>query len=185
LPIQRADAFRSERILFDHLHEFLIHDQALGLWTSVFRQFSDVGQNIIIANLSIQWDILLDFLRNITDPEDFESDKYKGAIDEVFAILQYSNRHLKDHVREYMLSSAAFWEPDILSRVPLSKHCGELGLIHDAALRARNLALRVSSVLCIKRHRSLNIKISRKITILSDLTRTVNKERRTRGPKMK
>ncbi|KAA8894364.1 hypothetical protein FN846DRAFT_974290 [Sphaerosporella brunnea] len=142
---KKSDSFNAAKKEFNHIFELLHHDQALGLWTSVFRQFTEVGQNIILATASMQWDQLLDYLRHITEPE-FEVD---ATLDHVLNILECCNSSLKDLLREHLLNSAAFWDPDVLARVPLSNNCVELGLIHDAALRGRNLALRPEAMAAI------------------------------------
>jgi hypothetical protein len=137
-----ADDFNAEKKQFNHIFELLIHEQTLGLWTSVFRQFTELGQNIVVATASLQWDQLLDYLTHITEPQI----DVNGALDRVLNILRTCNQQLKDLVREQLLNSAAFWDQDVLVRVPLSNDCVELGFIHDAALRGRNLAMRVGGV---------------------------------------
>jgi hypothetical protein len=86
---------------------------------------------------SLQWDKLVYFIKDITDPEE------DNSLDDVFELISSSNTLLKDLLREYLLDSGAFKDVEVLRRVELSPSAVSLGIKADADLRARNLALQV------------------------------------------
>lgn len=105
--------------------------------TSVYRQFSDLGQALISGIGGLYWDQLLHLLQNITDPESDHD------LENIHDIINSCNDSLKDLTRENLLDSAAFRDPAVLGRANLSGNAVELGFANDAALRAKNLTLRV------------------------------------------
>ncbi|KAI9774046.1 MAG: hypothetical protein M1839_001931 [Geoglossum umbratile] len=103
---------------------------------TIYGQLSAIGQKAVVGAASFQWDTLLGFLHKIRDP------KVENPLDTLLKIIHTGNQTLKALVRQYLLDSVAFRNPDVLGRVSDSDYAVELGLGDDAKLRARNLELR-------------------------------------------
>ncbi|OCL13435.1 hypothetical protein AOQ84DRAFT_372179 [Glonium stellatum] len=117
-----AGDFLEESDRANSIYQLLFHDQQLQLQTIVYQKLSIIGQNAVLGAASFQWDKLREFLHKIRDPT------LENPLDTLLKIIRAGNRTLKALVRQYLLESAAFRNPDVFGRVSSSNHALELGL---------------------------------------------------------
>ncbi|RYO76298.1 hypothetical protein DL766_008439 [Monosporascus sp. MC13-8B] len=131
-----ANDFFNESAQLQNVHRLLFHDQQLQLQTSVYLQLRIIGQKAVVEAASFLWDKVLQCLRQIRD---VGVDNPLGTL---LKIISTGNQTVKALVRQYLLDSAAFHNPDVLERVSKSDDAVDLGFSDDAALRTRNIKLR-------------------------------------------
>lgn len=134
-----------ESVQTQKVNELLFDDkQLLQLPTSVYAQLSVVGQKAIAATAACSWDSLLGALPQAADDGHVESGH--AALETALEVVQDANQTVKAHLRQYLLESNAFHDTGVLDHVSHLEGgpAADLGLVHDAELRARNIRLRVN-----------------------------------------
>lgn len=131
-----ADDFFNESIQLQNVYQLLFHDQQLQLSTSVYTQLAEIGQNAIVITASSLWDEVLQCLSRIRD------DDIDNPLGILLKIIGIGNQRIKALVRQYLLDSAAFYDPHVLERVSKSDPALDLGFGNDAELRIKNMKLR-------------------------------------------
>ena len=143
-----AHHLRQESVQTQNVNLLLFEDkQLLQLPTSVYAQLPTIGQNAITAAAACLWDSLLDVLSRVGDDNvKADDDPLETVLKTALETVRHGNQTVKAHLRQYLLESDAFHDPQVLERVSKMKggHAADLGLVGDAALRARNMKMRVS-----------------------------------------
>lgn len=135
-PITLVGRYEEEVEQWKNFCQVLFNDKELQLKKPLYLHLSALGQRALAQAASTYWDTLLGRLRHIENPE------FPSSPDTLLAEIQSRNRDLKALLREYVLASAPFKDPEILARVEKSHAAEELGLGDDARLRIRNLEKR-------------------------------------------
>ncbi|KAF8470034.1 hypothetical protein BDZ91DRAFT_719760 [Kalaharituber pfeilii] len=124
-------AFQEAVGKFVALETFLFHDQQLQLSSSLFRQFSFIQQKILTVKGSHHWNQFRLYLQQeITKPE-----VETTAFESVLSSIQTFNDRLREHVREFLLSSPALRSLDVARRAKRNEYIKKLGFLTDVMVR--------------------------------------------------
>ncbi|RVD89458.1 uncharacterized protein DFL_000465 [Arthrobotrys flagrans] len=128
-----AGSLIEEREQLRKLYQFLFQDQNLQLPTTLFLQLSPFGQAVIQETVVLEWDKLLEFLKDI------QNLGTEDPLGNLFKVISENSRRLKAFVRQYVIESPAFRDSAVLRRMSGNEAAFDLGLARDAELRARNI----------------------------------------------
>lgn len=116
----------------------------LRLPAPVYEQLSVIGQRAIAAAGACSWDSLLGALSDAGDNANPVS--CLDALETALEAVRDANQAVKAHLRYHLLESDCFYNRQVLEQVSHAQggYAADLGLVRDAALRLRNMNMRVS-----------------------------------------
>ncbi|KAK4196913.1 hypothetical protein QBC40DRAFT_312493 [Triangularia verruculosa] len=135
-----ADRFQQESSQLTSFYQFLFHDRQLQLPMPIFTQLPLIGQRIITVTASSLWDTSVGLLSRLnSDHADL------SVLQTLLKLYREGNASLLSSLRQFLLKSHLFCNMNVLRRAAASEGCVlvELGLTHDASLRARNIEKRL------------------------------------------